>query len=212
MKLAIDKFAEIMERFKKLSKEWDEVQGRLKTLADVNLSPEDERKLKNLETSFVAQLREYGFSSFPIHEIGIGRESYRPSREGYDIGLTSASDTIRMIWAYLLGMLEVARKEKTNHLGFVVFDEPRQQSAEVPSFDALLRRAEESGNVGQQVIFTTSDEKSLLDGILKDLNCNSMRFDGKVLRPIGPENIEGDSQSTDELPDDEDSETERLGD
>jgi hypothetical protein len=186
----IVKFEEIMKALKGLSDEWGTVQGRLKTLADVNLSADDERKLKHLESSFVAQLREYNFSSFPIEEIGIGRESYRPSRDGYDIGLTSASDTIRMIWAYLLGMLEVGRKEKTNHLGFVVFDEPRQQGAEAPSFDALLRRAEESGNVGQQVIFTTSDEKSLLENILKDLDCNYVRFDGKVLRPIETASVE----------------------
>jgi hypothetical protein len=96
VKLAAEKFAEMMDRFGSLAKHWSEVQGRLKTLADVNLSQDDERKLKNLDTSFVAQLREYGFSSFPIPEISIGRESYRPSREGYDIGLTSASAAIRM--------------------------------------------------------------------------------------------------------------------
>jgi hypothetical protein len=184
VRAVIDKFAEIMATLKTLSEQWANVQRRLKVLADVSLSADDKRKLEVFEASFVAQLRDYGFSSFPVEQISIGRESYRPSRDGYDIGLTSASDTIRMIWAYLLGMLEVGRMEKTNHLGFVVFDEPRQQGAEAPSFDALLQRAEEAGNVGQQVIVTTSEETSLLERILADLDFYYVQFDGKVLRPI----------------------------
>ena len=75
----------------------------------------------------VSQLESYNFSSFLIEQLSISRESYRPTRDGYDVGLTSASDTIRMIWAYLLAMLEVDRKVQTSHLGFLIFDEPRQQ-------------------------------------------------------------------------------------
>jgi hypothetical protein len=177
-------YAELLEKLRLAAREWAELQGRLKTLADVDLSTDDERKLRELEEMFVAQLRAYNFTSFPVEQIAIGRESYRPSREGYDVGLTSASDTIRIIWAYLLGMLEVGRTMKTNHLGLVVFDEPRQQGAEAPSFDALLKRAAEAGKFGQQVIFTTSDEKKLLDNILTNLDCNYVRFDGKILRPV----------------------------
>lgn len=46
-----------------------------------------------------------------------------------DLGITSASDAIRVVWAYLLGMLEVARVKDTNHPEFLVFDEPKQQMA-----------------------------------------------------------------------------------
>jgi hypothetical protein len=181
---ASEAFAKTLKAFQMMSGEWTELQVRLKTLADVNLSIIDEKKLRLLEESFVAQLRAYNFTSFPVDQLAIGRESYRPSREGYDVGLTSASDTIRIIWAYLLGVLEVDRTIKTNHLGLVVFDEPRQQGAEAPSFDALLKRAAESGNFGQQVIFTTSDDKKLLESILENVECNYIRFTGKIIRPV----------------------------
>lgn len=74
--------------------------------------------------------------------------------------------------------------------------------AEAPSFDALLKRAAEAGNVGRQVIFTMSDEKSLLEKILADLDCNYARFDGKVLRPVEPAKAERATGEVDE-PEDE---------
>src|SRR5258706_2027208 len=127
-------------------------------MTNIGLSPADEAKLRLLQDSFVDQLGEYNFTSFLIDRIAISHETYRPSRDGYDIGLTSASDTIRIIWAYLLGMLEVSRSAQTNHLGLLIFDEPRQQGAQAMSFDALLKRAAEAVSVGQHGMFTTSEE------------------------------------------------------
>lgn len=177
-------FEKINETFKMLAKEWSAIEGRLKVLADISLSDTDKKKLSALQESFIAQLREYKFTSFPLDKLEISAESYRPSREGYDVGLTSASDTIRMIWAYLLGMLEVARDSKTNHIGLMVFDEPRQQGADAMSFDALLKRAAEAAEFGQQVICTTSEDPLLLDSLLAGTECNQIRFNNKILRPI----------------------------
>ena len=167
-----------------LSEEWIAVTGRLKSLADARLSDMDEKKLAHLEMSFVSQLEAYNFSSFLIEHLSINRESYRPMRDGYDVGLTSASDTIRMIWAYLLGLIEVDRKFHTNHLGVLVFDEPRQQGAEKLSFDALLHRAAETGAAHQQVIFTTSEDRQVLEEMLQSIQCNFIPFEGKILKPL----------------------------
>ena len=81
-------------------------------------------------------MEEYVFASFPLDEVGIGRETYRPSQNGYDFGITSASDTIRTIWAYLIGILD-SRSMLTDHLGLLDFDEPKQQSTADLSFQAL---------------------------------------------------------------------------
>jgi tetrahydrodipicolinate N-succinyltransferase len=167
-----------------LSQEWVQVTGRLKALAGAELSDMDAEKLAHLEASFVEQLGMYKFSSFLIDHLSISRDSYRPTREGYDVGLTSASDTIRMIWAYLLGMLEVDRKFHTNHIGCLVFDEPRQQGTEKLSFDALLHRAAETSGTNQQVIFTTSEERELLEVMLESVECSLVAFEGKILNPL----------------------------
>jgi hypothetical protein len=107
--------------------------------------------------------------------------TYRPCRGEYDVGLTSASDTIRIIWAYLLGMLEVAKAFPTNHLGFMVFDEPRQQGAEKLSFDKLLHRAASARAAHQQVIFATSEEQETLEAIIADIDCVYRHFGGRIL-------------------------------
>jgi hypothetical protein len=61
----------------------------------------DERRLSDLQSSLVDQLAEYGFLSFPVETIGISRDTYHPTREGFDLGfVTSASDAIRLNWGY----------------------------------------------------------------------------------------------------------------
>ena len=72
----------------------------------------------------------------------------------------------------------------TNHIGFIVFDEPKQQSAADFSFAALLKRAATSKANGQQVIFSTSEKPERLDAMLDGLDCACIKFDGKMLVPM----------------------------
>jgi AAA domain len=183
-----EKFAEFETTLEELAGEWTEVQGGLKALANMGLSDMDEKKLEYLGTQFVEQLKAYDFQSFPIEQIDISRETYRAARDGYDVGLTSASDTIRMIWSYLLGMLETDRKFNTHHLGMLVFDEPRQQGMKKESFDAFLKRAAKSAKAKQQVIVATSEDRETLDHILVDLECNYMKHNEKILERIMAKN------------------------
>lgn len=179
-----DNFAEFDTVFENLANEWAEIQSRLKSLAKIGLTDMDEMKIAYLQTMFVQQLEEYQFSSFPIDQMSISRESYRPARNDFDVGLTSASDTIRIIWAYLIGMLEADRKFQTNHLGMLVFDEPRQQGTKKLSFDALLKRASKCAESKQQVIVATSEDKETLDSIIRDIPCHYLQYPGKILTPI----------------------------
>ncbi|MCA9026716.1 MAG: AAA family ATPase [Planctomycetaceae bacterium] len=181
-----EEFADFDTAFENLSQEWAEIQTRLKSLTNIGLTDMDDKKIAYLQTMFAQQLEEYQFSSFPIDQMSISRGSYRPSRNDYDVGLTSASDTIRIIWAYLIGMLETDRKFQTNHLGMLVFDEPRQQGTKTLSFDALLKRASKCADSKQQVIVATSEEKETLDTILKSVPCHYLQYTGKMLTLIVP--------------------------
>jgi len=91
---------------------------------------------------------------------------------------------VRTIWAYLLGMMELARTEKTNHPGLLVFDEPRQQSAQNVTFRELLKRAATSFLHRQQVIFFTSEDPHQLETGLAGLNHTLINFDGRLLHPV----------------------------
>ncbi|WP_332768630.1 hypothetical protein [Phenylobacterium sp.] len=75
-------------------------------------------------------------------------------QQGYEIGFeTSASDAIRLKWAYQLGLLELGHQHPTHHPGMLLLDEPRQQSSSrVGAYTGELMRVRRIGS-----IFTNSD-------------------------------------------------------
>lgn len=181
----LDAFEPLLTRFAELSASWAALQARRAELGDAGVSAEDEAKLSTLENSFKQQLREYDFKSEQPAKIIISRNTYQPEADGFDVEAdASASDMIRVIWAYMLGLLEVARSAETNHLGLLMFDEPRQQSTAKESFQNLLIRATRAHKHNQQIIFATSEELSTVTEALKDRPHTLRVFDGKVLQPV----------------------------
>ena len=146
---------------------------------------EDKQKLTRMGDLVREQVASYGFSTFPATELEISEENYRPQREGFEIGFElSASDAIRLKWAYQLALLEVARGGSTHHLGIVIFDEPQQQKTARISFKKLLERASAAKASGQQIIFSTSEDRDQLDAFLTDVDCNFLPFDGPLVRRV----------------------------
>ncbi|AFZ61171.1 hypothetical protein H6G54_29015 [Anabaena cylindrica FACHB-243] len=185
IKLIRSQVDEVLGKFSQLSEEWREVQTRLASLPKEIFSKEDKSKISDLERSFQQQLQEYGFGSLNPINITISLESYFPEYEGFDLQFNlSASDYIRIIWAYLLGLLEVSRQHETNHLGLLILDEPRQQSAREASIEAFLYRASLSQQYGQQVIIATSESSTVLTQYLRNVPHTYKRFDGKIIAPL----------------------------
>lgn len=118
------------------------------------LSEEAVARLAAWQDEFRRQLRLFKFSTLPVEEITLGA-SGKPEHRGYDIAFQgSASDGIRLRWAYHLSLMVVALRYSGNHPGFVIFDEPRQQGVEQDDFQEMLRTL---GSVGLgQVIVATS--------------------------------------------------------
>lgn len=157
--------------------------GRL--LPSDKLTADDKDKLDALTGSMQELAQAFGFTTFAPKDLMIDEDSYRPQKEGYEIGFeTSASDAIRLKWAYQLGLLELARNHATNHPGLLLLDEPRQQSSSKVSFGQLLERAASHRGTGQQVIVSTSEDFDTLKPILARLSCRKIIFDGYVLQPV----------------------------
>ncbi|MBP2236167.1 putative nucleic acid-binding Zn-ribbon protein [Sinorhizobium kostiense] len=149
------------------------------------LSSGDHDKLNRLTSLVQDQAEDFGFSTFSPAELSISQDSYRPEKEGFEIGFeTSASDAIRLKWAYQLGLLELASDKSTNHPGVLVFDEPRQQSSSRPSFQNLLKRASVAKKRNQQVIFSTSDDLETLKSITSSIDCEEVIFPGYILQKL----------------------------
>ena len=150
-----------------LRQRWLKQRDLLKLLEKDDLSPDDRDRILRLQRSVREQLEQYGFKSLQPNEVEIDPTTYRPVHEGFDLGFDlSASDMIRLIWAYLFATLQVGQESGGRHLGFLVFDEPRQQETAKESYGALLTHASLVGQAGAQVLFATSEPLQSLTEML----------------------------------------------
>jgi hypothetical protein len=81
-------------------------------------------------------------------------------------------------------MLELSREVTTHHPGLLVFDEPRQQSANRVSFGELMRRASSADTAKQQVVFFTSEDRENLHGCLEGIPHTYREFQGRILKKL----------------------------
>jgi len=153
-------FHEYIAELAQLASEWLEVQERLNALPKGALSDRDQQKLMTLQNSFHQQLTQYKMGSLDVAEVKISPGSYEPEVAGVNLSAdVSASDLIRLHWAYLLGLLEVGTQKTGNHPGLLIFDEPQQQSVEETAFREMLRHA--AGEKNCQIIITTSHDRAI---------------------------------------------------
>jgi len=186
------KIARVSEAFEKrlnvflrLSEKYHSLIEDARSIPQYGISDEDREKLLLLTSSLISQLKEYGFISFSPDLITISNDSYRPIRDGVEVGITlSASDMIRVIWAYTLGMFEVALRTKCTHPGLVVLDEPRQQSAKDVSFRTLLQGASKMAEKEGQIIVFTSEPLPSLNEYLSGTKHNLIHYVGRIVQPI----------------------------
>ena len=158
-------FNEHIAELAQLASEWLDVQDRLRKLPKGALSERDEAKINTLQGSFQQQLTKYKMGSLAVAEVKISPGSYEPEVAGVNLSAdVSASDLIRLHWAYLLGLLEVGTQPTGNHPGLLIFDEPQQQSVEESSFREMLRHA--VGEKTCQIIVTTSHERKTIGAYL----------------------------------------------
>lgn len=120
-------FEEHMAELAELASEWLDVPERFNALPKGALSERDQKKLSALQDSFPQQLTQYKTGSLDVAEVKISPGSYEPEVAGVNLSAdVSASDLIRLHWAYLLGLLEVGAQRAGNHPGLLIFDERQQ--------------------------------------------------------------------------------------
>lgn len=177
-------FEESLGRFGALAEEWAEFLANKADLPSSHESPQDTAKLNALAFSVREQLEDYGFSSVRPSEITVPSESLRLAHAEFDLQFdASASDTIRMAWAFRVALLEVSRRFQCNHLGVLLLDEPRQQEVQWESFGALLRRLTASKRSGQQVIVAASHSDEDVESALSGSTFNLISFPDRIIRP-----------------------------
>lgn len=180
------RIGELTQSLQDLSNQWNKVKAaRNKIERTGGFSDDDKRKLSHFEDLYLSQLKEYKVMSVQPTSINISTQTYKPERDGFNLGFDlSASDNIRSIWSYLIALLELDRNFETNHPGLLILDEPRQQEASKISFATLLRRVQNSGSFDQQVIFATSETLTDLKESLIGVEHNLIEVSGRVVKKI----------------------------
>jgi len=179
-----ESFEDALAEFAQLADEWKEVEERRSRLPKGSLSDNDQNRVNVLEVSFRNQLELYHMESLDPKTVTISRGDYDPEVAGLNLSAdVSASDLIRMQWAYLLGLAEASRSFSTNHLGLVMMDEPQQQSVQENDFRAMLEYARGLQNV--QLVIATSDESPTLPQFLTTLGASRVHnIQGRVITEL----------------------------
>jgi len=179
---------------KSLAERWAEATGKLRGLGLSSLSSNDRSKRDFYQTQMQNLLRQFGFSSFKPEEIVLSEDNFRPqvftsNEDGEsiekDIGFeASASDGIRLKWAYYLGLLALSKEHEINNIGFSIFDEPGQQQMKDVDLYAFLNWSSKNVIEDRQVIVTTSETLAKVRDSVSEGTANIMAFDGYILQPL----------------------------
>lgn len=190
---SIDELANsLLDELGGIASEWALATSNLRQLPVDELTAADKRKIEYLQTAIRRHLERYGFRSFQPDEISLAHDNFRPlvlrihNGEPVEKEINfemSASDAIRLKWAYYLCCMELMTDFNVNHPGFAIFDEPGQQEVESSSLFEFLRSASQSAQNGQQVLVSTSETFEAVSATLGD-SANIVSFPGFILQPI----------------------------
>lgn len=124
-----------------LSEQWGIYLENKAKLPKQNKSDADVEKIRLLKTKFIENLKLYNYSSLPdFGAIDISEESLLPTIDGFDMKFdSSASDGIRVIWAFTMALFQVSLEKNGNHPGIIILDEPAQQSIVPQDMDSFIK-------------------------------------------------------------------------
>ena len=174
-----------LNKLKDLSEQWKAILAREAKLPKDAFSDRDKEKMNRFSELFSSYIQAFGFRSVSPGTIAISKDNYRPILENFEMTFdASASDNIRLIWAYTIALQELEKFYETNHFGITFFDEPGQQQISASSRRAFYKIIGEMDYDHNQVIVSTSEDPSRLQEMLKDLPHHFSDFGSKVICPL----------------------------
>ena len=176
-----------IEQLRGLSGEWCVYLDQKGKLPRKDISELDLEKIALLKKQFISNLKRYNYSSLSNFEgIDISIESsLLPTIDGFDMKFdSSASDGIRVIWAFTMALLQVSLEKDGNHPGVIIFDEPAQQSIVPEDMKSFIESVVEIGQSFQILTAITLNSQELIDIIdgLDDSNHQKITIEGKAFK------------------------------
>lgn len=182
----INSFDELIEKLKDLSKVYDSFLKKKASMPVGYFSLKDEKKLEFFKNAVRNLLIEFGYRSTLADKIELSKDNYQPvcNEEGFELALdASATDNVRIVWAYTVALMLVSANYLTNHLGIAILDEPEQQRMKEASSEQLYISLSALKQNGFQSIIATSEDKNTLKMKLKGIDCQILEFGDEVIKP-----------------------------
>lgn len=139
-----------------------------------------------LKAKFIENLKLYNYSSLSdFGAVDISEESLLPTIDGFDMKFdSSASDGIRVIWAFTMAILQVSLDKNGNHPGIIIFDEPAQQSIVPQDMENFVKSVVSLREKCQVIMAITLNSQELV-GIVNNLEKNTyekINISGKAFK------------------------------
>lgn len=149
-------------------------------------SDADIEKIRLLKAKFIENLKLYNYSSLSdFGAVDISEESLLPTIDGFDMKFdSSASDGIRVIWAFTMAILQVSLDKNGNHPGIIIFDEPAQQSTVPQDMENFVKSVVSLREKCQVIMAITLNSQELV-GIVNNLDKNTyekINISGKAFK------------------------------
>lgn len=177
----VDIISKSINTLKKLSLEYIEAKRNLSSIPSRKMSGNDIEKIKEFQKNFKVLAGKFGYKSASTDDIEINMDTLFPYLSGIELrevntdikSDSSASDFVRLIWAYILSMHMVSNKYSGNHFGIIIFDEPAQHSMGVTSVNELLKSLSIQSSL-QGIVAASFDESDRvfaesIDGVSHNL-------------------------------------------
>lgn len=177
----------LTERLRELSREWNTYLDQRGKLPKKDITESDAEKIALLKKNFIDNLKRYHYSSLSSFEgIDISIDSsLLPTIDGFDMKFdSSASDGIRVIWAFTMALLQVSIEKNGNHPGVIVFDEPAQQSIVSEDMKSFIASVADISKSLQIIVAITLNSQELID-IINELDISSyhkITIEGKAFK------------------------------
>jgi hypothetical protein len=168
-----------LEELREIVSALDAAIRRRHSLAAEETSAAARERYEAWQAEFRSRLRALRFSTLDIDEITLD-ESGKPAHAGYDIAFQgSASDVVRLQWAYLVSLMAVSAQYGGNHPGVLLLDEPRQQEVDTADLRTFLQSVARLSS--GQVIVATSEPAAPLRSWVDGESALVIPVDGPLL-------------------------------
>lgn len=180
----LSKINGMIAKLLQLSVQWKTLQADITKLPKDYFTDLDTQKLLALRDYFRKNIQEFGYSSINPFEIEISKDKYLPTIEGFDMKFdSSASDSIRAIWAYTVALYQTAQQFNGQHACMIIFDEPAQHSIVIEDMKEFLNKLLSLKGSPQVFIGITMNDKAVLND-LSNQNYHVLHVDDWAIKPI----------------------------